>query len=273
MSDSASYGLVDFGDRRRLERFADVVVDRPAPAATSPRQDPAAWTHATARFADGRWHVAAPLPEPWLVRADGLTLELAATDTGQVGWFPEHAALWPWLTGQVRPDDEVLHLFAYTGATTLVLARAGARVAHLDASRPAVGWARRNADRNDLAERTVRWLVDDAPRFVDREIRRGRRYAGIVLDPPSYGHGPGGQAWRLGTDLDRLLRACATLARPEAFVLLTAHTPGEDGSVLGTRLSRAFPDAHRRLEHGELTLESERGTVLRLGAWAAIMAG
>jgi len=121
---------------------------------------------------------------------DGVTLELRPTAAGQVGFFPEHPLAWPWLREQVadRPASEVLHLFAHTGATTLALAAVGAKVTHVDASRPAVVWARRNAELSRLADRPVRWIVDDALTYVRREERRGRRYAGIVLDPPTFGH-------------------------------------------------------------------------------------
>jgi 23S rRNA (cytosine1962-C5)-methyltransferase len=273
VAESRHYELLDAGDGRRLERFGPLVTDRPASGATEPRRDRSAWPTATARFADGRWTLSTRLPDPWLAGVDGLTIELALTDAGQVGWFPEQALLLPSLLGQVRGDDEVLHLFAYTGVTTLALARAGARVAHVDASRPAVAWARRNATRSGLDASPIRWLVDDAAAYVAREARRGRRYRGIILDPPSYGHGPAGRPWRLATDLGPLLQGCAAIATPDAFVLLTAHTPGEDGTALERRLREAFRAPDRRIGRGELTLDARSGAALRLGAWAGIMAG
>ena len=153
----------------------------------------------------------------------------------------------PWLRDRVgeRLADApppVLHLFAYTGLATLALAAAGAAVTHVDASRPTVTWARRNAERSGLADRPIRWIVDDALAFTNREVRRGRRYAGVVLDPPSYGHGPaGGGDWRIEDDLPRLLAAAAALLEPDGFVLLTAHTPefGPD------RLAAVRPDGVR----------------------------
>ncbi len=172
------------------------------------------------------------------------------------------------------PPD-VLHLFAYTGLTTLALARAGARVAHVDASRPTVAWARRNAATSGLDDRPIRWLVDDATAFAQREQRRGRRYDGIVLDPPTYGHGGhgGGRVWRIEEDLAPLLATCAALLVPEGFILLTAHTEGLDPDLLagvlpmgrgsGRGTSRAGA-----LERGELLLETADGRPLALGAFA-----
>jgi 23S rRNA (cytosine1962-C5)-methyltransferase len=201
-----------------------------------------------------------------------LTLELRPTETGQVGWFPEHAALWPSLRGAVaaRPNGEVINLFGYTGATTLALARAGARVTHLDASRPAIAWARRNAELSGLAGAPVRWIVDDAEAYLRREARRGRRYRGIVLDPPSYGHGTRGQRWELEAGLPALLDQALAVAAPGAFLLLTAHTPGWDGprlsgtaaSVIGRRLAEC--------SSGDLAIEAQSGAILSLGAFVRV---
>ncbi len=281
MTGPPPYALLDAGDDRRLESFGGVVVDRPAPTALEPARDPEAWASASARFDDSGlsapsgWVTTPPPPDPWLVGVDGLTLELRATDNGQVGLFPEHGRLWPWLLDRIadRPRCAVLHLFAYTGATTLALARAGASVAHVDASRSAVAWARANADRSALADLPIRWLVDDAAAFVAREARRGRRYDGIVLDPPSYGHGPRGQGWRLGDDLGHLLDGCAAIAGPGAFVLLTTHTQGEDADRLADRLAAAFPEHRRSTDAGPLDLVAQSGATLHLGSYAAMMGG
>jgi 23S rRNA (cytosine1962-C5)-methyltransferase len=266
-----AYELLDAGDGRRLERFGARVVDRPAPAATGPRRQPDAWDEADLRFERERgWESNGAPVEPWTVDVDGLTLELRPTEAGQVGWFPEHAAQWPWLRGAVadRPGAEVLHLFGYTGATTLVLARAGAPVTHVDASRPAVAWARRNAELSGMTEAPVRWIVDDAGSFLRREARRGRRYTGILLDPPSYGHGGAGRRWELESGIDDLLEACLALAEPRAFVLLTAHTSGWDERRLAETLERSGGRRIGRLDSGELRLDGRSGAVLSLGAFA-----
>jgi 23S rRNA (cytosine1962-C5)-methyltransferase len=266
---TTGYELLDAGDGRRLERFGDVVVDRPAPGAVEPRRDPAAWPTARARF-DVTWSFT-DVPDPWLIEVDGLTLELRPTDAGQVGYFPEQSIHWPWLRAAATGTRNVLHLFAYTGATTLVLAGAGASVAHVDASRSGVAWARRNADRSDLGDRPVRWLVDDASAFVAREGRREHRYGGIVLDPPSYGHGPSGRDWRIGRDLDPLLAGCAAIADTGAFVLLTAHTPDHAADELAIRLAEALGRTPSKVDRGEMTLAAASGAVLTLGSFARIM--
>jgi 23S rRNA (cytosine1962-C5)-methyltransferase len=272
MTESTDYELLDAGDGRRLERFGGIVVDRPAPAAEEPAHaNRGVWTAADLRFDRGRgWNGKAP-PD-WVTTLDGLNFELHPTESGQVGLFPEQVLGWPWLGDQARDRHraEVLHLFAHTGATTLVLAREGARVTHVDASRPSLAWARRNAEMSGLSDRPIRWVVDDALAYTRREARRGRRYAGIVLDPPSFGHGPGGRRWELEDSLPELLGACAEVAAADAFVLLTAHTIGLDADALADALWAAF-GVPKATETGELALEAASGAVLRLGQAARII--
>jgi 23S rRNA (cytosine1962-C5)-methyltransferase len=276
----AGHRLIDIGGGARLERFGARVTDRPHPGALGGRGAPEAWRGADLRFdRDRGWTGEADIGTPWLIEIDGLTMELRATDAGQVGLFPEHATMLPWLRDQAgarapasvggggeRP--RVLHLFAYTGLATLALAAAGAAVVHLDSSRPTVAWARRNAELTGLADRPVRWIVDDAVAFAEREVRRGRRYAGIVLDPPSYGHGPGSGAWRIGEDLPGLLAIAARLLDPAGFVLLTAHSTGFEPDRLAGALERAFGRRAGDLEAGPLYLETADARRLELGAFA-----
>ncbi len=270
MAGMDGYALLDVGGGERLERFGARLVVRPHPGAAFPRRAPDAWAAVDLSFADGRgW--SGP-EDPWPLTVDGVTLELRATETGQVGFFPEHATLWPWLRDRVHAlgrGASVLNLFAYTGATTLALASAGANVAHVDAARPTVAWARRNAALSGLDDRPIRWLVDDATGFVERELRRGRRYDGIVVDPPAYGHGMRGRAWRIETDLEPLLAGCARLAGDgEGFLLLTAHSIGFDADRLGWALAAAIGRPGRDLETGDLVLEAASGARLGLGAFA-----
>ncbi|HEX2756322.1 MAG TPA: class I SAM-dependent methyltransferase, partial [Candidatus Limnocylindrales bacterium] len=213
---------------------------------------------------------------PWNVTIDGLTLELRPTEAGQIGLFPEQVAFWPWLRTALagRTGPSVLHLFAHTGATTLALATAGAAVTHVDASRPAVAWARRNAELSDLADRPIRWIVDDALDFTRREARRGRRYDGFVLDPPSFGHGPRGTRWELADTLPDLLDACAAIATDDAFVLLTAHTTGFQADDLGDALVDAFePGPGGDVTTESIELVARSGAVLRLGVAARMIRG
>jgi 23S rRNA (cytosine1962-C5)-methyltransferase len=183
----------------------------------------------------------------------------------------------PWLTEQVRAraiageregPPTVLHVFAYAGLASLAMAAAGAAVTHVDSSRPTVAWARANAERSGLADRPLRWIVDDALAFINRELRRNRRYDGLVLDPPSYGHGPRGQDWRLERDLPTLLAGSARLLAPNGFVLLTAHSPGFDGDRLASELGSAVRSTATQIERGELAVATDDGRRLELGAFA-----
>lgn len=277
------YALLDVGGGARLERFAAHVTDRPHPGALGGRGDTVAWAEADLRFDRERgWTGSADVAIPWPIEMAGLTLELKATDAGQVGLFPEHAAMLPWLRervaatgaeghgagGDADEPPSVLHLFAYTGLATLALAEAGAAVVHVDAARPTVGWARRNAALSGLEDRPIRWIVDDAMAFTAREVRRGRRHAGVVLDPPSYGHGPGSGAWRIEENLPALLAAAARLVERDGFVLLTAHSPGFEGDRLANELGRALGRPPADIEAGPLWLETPDGRRLELGAFA-----
>jgi 23S rRNA (cytosine1962-C5)-methyltransferase len=263
------YELVDAGAGRRLERFGERLIDRPAPAATGAPGFGEAWAGADLRF-DRHTDWSGPTG-PWRISLDGIVLELRPTEAGQVGFFPEHRVFWPWFrdTLGARPEADVLNLFASTGASTLALALEGARVTHVDAARAAVTWARRNAELSGLANRPVRWIVDDAVAYVAREQRRGRRYAGIVLDPPTYGHG-GRRAWRLEDDLPDLLGACASLLHAGGWLLVTAHTTGWDPDRLAATVRSAVRGV-AKIAAGELTLEARSGTTLALGSFARVM--
>lgn len=262
--------------RRRLERFGRWTVDRPAPGAEGFRRLGAAeWDAADLRFDPGPgWSGPAWPVEPWAVDVDGLTLEARTTASGGLGLYSEHAANLPWLVAAAgrrldpaRPAATVLNLFAHTGLATLALVRAGAHVTHVDGSRTAVAWARRNAELSGVAERPIRWLVDDAAAFVAREARRGRRYDGIVLDPPAFGRGRG-REWRLETDLPALLVGCRAVAEPGAFVLLTTHSESIDGDDLRGVLGSAFGAGPASIDVVPMELTAASGARLRLG-WAA----
>jgi 23S rRNA (cytosine1962-C5)-methyltransferase len=255
------YELLDFGDGRRLERFGEIVLDRPCPAAEAfGRANPDLWTQADSRFEGrdqerGQWTDRRELPEQWVVAHGPLRFESKRTEFGHLGLFPEQAENWDWigehsrLPASRRADVpsaakrslKILNLFAYTGGSTLAAAVVGAEVVHVDAAKNIVAWARRNAELSGLAGATIRWIAEDAERFVKRELKRGNRYDAVILDPPSYGHGPRGEVWRLSKHLPRLLDLCAelTAGRPR-FMLLTCHTPGYDAESLGQMMREAF---------------------------------
>lgn len=243
MDRPSDYELLDSGGGRKLERFGHCVLARPcAQAIWRPRLPPARWEAADASFdrEEGqRWHSRERLPERWEIAVDGLRFLLSGTDFGHLGIFPEQRDCWRCIDAAVRAAPpaaapaRVLNLFAYSGGATLAAARAGAEVCHLDASAGMVEWARANAAANELATAPIRWIVEDAHKFLAREIRRGRRYEGIVLDPPSFGRGARGEVYKLERDLPRTLELCRQLfsERP-AFLLLSAHTPGVTPAVL-----------------------------------------
>lgn len=274
-----TYSLIDCGDGRRLERFGSVVVDRPAPAAVFPaaasfRSQP----RAALRFSreDG-WTGAAP--DDWRVRFGAAVLRLRPAGGGQVGVFPEHAAVAAAvdaLLDQTPPPPggwRVLNLFAHTGLLTLRLAaRSGvAAVAHVDAAPAALRQARENAVASDLENAPVRWLEDDALSFLRREIRRGNTYHLILADPPSYGRGKKGGEWKLERDLPALLAAAGTLFAPEARLLcLTCHSEGWGGTALARAVAAVLPDLRRaRALPLELSPESGSG---RLALGQALLA-
>ncbi|HEX7376550.1 MAG TPA: class I SAM-dependent methyltransferase [Pirellulales bacterium] len=279
---STNYELVDFGQGRKLELFGGHLIDRPSPAAegASKACPESVWASA-ARFdrfaADrGEWRAGAgltPLPERWQIRHRQFVLELRATPAGQLGVFPEQVANWDWLTEQISAAAQpvtLLNLFAYTGASSLAAAAAGAEVTHVDAARNIVAWARRNAELSSLAQAPIRWIVDDAVTFVRRELKRGRHYDWIVLDPPSYGHGAQGQSWKLADDLEPLLNDCVRLRSSRlGGLLLTCHTPGFGPRELRELLVRAA--GLGEVESQPLVLESRDGRLLAGGAMARMV--
>jgi 23S rRNA (cytosine1962-C5)-methyltransferase len=276
--DPEQYELLDAGDGRRLERIGGLVLDRPAPGARDPRST-AGWDAADAQYQRGAADSGQWLPEApaeWTVRHGPLVLAARATPSGGVGVFPEQVGNWAWIAAQVAErrsgssPPEVLNLFAHTGAATLAAAAAGARVAHVDASRPAVTWARRNSELSGLADAQIRWLVDDTLGFVRRESRRGRRYDVVILDPPSYGHAPNRVRWQLADQLPDLLAATRSVLADGSAVLLTAHTPGYDAERLALALGDALELPARAVEAEELELVAATGARLPAGAFARV---
>ena len=273
------YELLDSGDGRKLERFGRYVLARPCSQALwRPSLSAAEWSRADASFdrEDGnRWHGRGNLPDEWTIETAGVKFRLGGTDFGHLGIFPEQRAQWKWIREAVgrrldsgcrspnvdcrhpTPDScrpSLLNLFAYSGGSTMAAALGGAEVCHLDASKGMVEWARANARLNGLADAPIRWIVDDAHKFMRREVRRGRRYDAVVLDPPTFGRGAGGEMYKIERDLKETLSLVRDLLGDRAlFVLFSSHTPGLSPIVAENILGQLFPSAS--LESGEMLLE------------------
>ncbi len=260
----SDYDLIDSGDGRKLERFGDYVLARPcAQALWRPRRPEKLWEHADAAFdrVDGnRWHNRSALPESWTAAIEGIRFKLSGTDFGHLGVFPEQQTQWRWIRHMCTNAGRqlrVLNLFAYSGGATLAAARGGAKVTHVDASRGMVGWARENAALNNLTDAPIRWIVDDVNKFIDREVRRGNFYDGIILDPPTYGHGKKKQVFKIEDHINETLDRCRrVLSDQPAFVLLSSHTPACTPVGLANLLTAALsPGA---VETGEMLLTGSR---------------
>ena len=265
-SSSSDYALLDSGGFQKLERFGPVVLSRPcAQAVWHPTLPKHEWQQATATFfRDGgnQWRGRDRLPESWAIQVDGTRFQLSSTDFGHLGIFPEQRDQWRRIREvctayqtQHHRAPRVLNLFAYSGGSTLAAAHAGAEVCHVDASKGMVEWARQNAALNQLQDRPVRWIVDDVSKFLERELRRERRYDLIILDPPSYGRGAKGEVFKIENDLPKLLALLAKLTSDDPLgVLLSCHTPELTPISLHHLLLQAFGARGGHFEQGEMQL-------------------
>ena len=266
----AEYEFMDSGAESRLEQFGTYVLERPSPPALWGRERPELWSRADGVYhrsssGGGHWTFARKLPASWNVRWDDrFVFSVRPTGFGHVGLFPEHTCHWDWVRDRIRSSPHrpcrVLNLFAYTGAMSLLSAAAGAEVCHVDAVRDINDWARRNAEASGLADAPIRWITDDVGGFVAREIRRGRSYEGIILDPPSYGKGPKGEKWILEESVLQLLQLLrrVTAARP-AFVLFSCHTPGFSPPLMKNLLLPWADAFGGTIECGTMVLCGNRG--------------
>jgi 23S rRNA (cytosine1962-C5)-methyltransferase len=235
------YRLLDSGNGRKLEQFGSLRIDRPCGVAVwRPKGE---WQPQATFDRETGW--SGKLPDDWEVEMMGLKTRVAPTPFGHLGLFPEHQAVWEWVEQQAA-NTTFLNLFGYTGVASLVAARAGAQVCHCDASHPMVEWARDNCRRNGLEKAPVRWIVDDAYKFLEREKKRGRHYEVILLDPPTFGRGAKGEVFKADRDLQLLLEACFAL-NPRA-VVLSSHTPGWTHQVLSNLLTRTRPGKTKGLD-------------------------
>lgn len=272
------YELIDTSGGERLERWGDVILIRPDPQIiwNTPRKNPL-WREAHARYqrsntGGGSWQEYKKVPPMWKIRYGELTFQLKTMGFKHTGIFPEQAVNWEFAMDKIRGAGrpvKVLNLFGYTGAATLACAKAGAQVCHVDASKGMVAWAKENSAASGLADKPVRWLVDDCVKFVQREQRRGNHYDGIIMDPPSYGRGPGGEVWKLEEQLYPLVELCVPiLSENPLFFILNSYTTGLSPAVmeylLGVLLQKRFGG---RVSSGEIGLPvTETGLALPCGS-------
>lgn len=277
------YKLLDSGNERKLEQVGELIIDRPSPQAVwTPKLAPSQWNQASAVFErakDGSdWDLDPKVQRKFNIVYSNIAFQIKLTDFGHLGLFPEQAANWDWMRGKIRARMEksrnanlhVLNLFAYTGGSTLACSQAGAHVVHVDAAKGVVDWAKENAQLSRLHERPIRWLVDDALKFVKREARRENTYQGIILDPPSFGRGPKGEVFKIENDLLPLLEACQEILADNAlFFLLSCHTPGFTPTTLANQVAEVVAGRRGRIESGEMLVhEADTGRALPSGAYA-----
>ena len=271
------YEVIDTGDGEKLERWQDVILRRPDPQAIWPKQRPELWTRADAHYhrsakGGGEWEFLTRLPERWTIQHQDLRFYVRPTGFKHTGLFPEQAANWVWMGDLIRnsgrKDIRVLNLFGYTGGATLACMAAGAHVTHVDAAKGMIQWGKENRELSKLPEERSRWIVEDALRFVQREIRRGNTYDGILMDPPSYGRGPGGEVWKLENELYTLADTCAQVLSPRPlFFLINSYTTGFQPAVLQNIIGRTVVSRFGgQVDAQEVVLPVRAGGVLPCGA-------
>lgn len=274
-----SFEVLDTTDGEKLERWGEVLLARPDPQIIWKTEKSPLWKKANARYqrsssGGGQWQVKNMSQDSWNISYGDLTFKISPTNFKHTGLFPEQAVNWDFIDKKIRGagrELKVLNLFAYTGGATLAAANAGAKVTHVDASKGMVAWARENAQLSGLSERPIRWIVDDCIKFVEREIRRGNLYDGIIMDPPSYGRGPGGEVWKLEEQIFDLVNLCKdVLSDTPEFFLLNSYTTGLSPSVMEYILGVTVGAKHKgKLSSSEIGLPVKAsGCVLPCGSTA-----
>lgn len=268
------YQLLDTGDGYRLEQWANIRLKRPDPQIIwKPSLPHSEWTNIHAEYMTsgekGKWVKKKDMPEQWNVyfRPD-VKLVAKLTPFKHTGIFAEQAANWEWMTEVLSdsPPLKILNLFAYTGGATMVLTRLGHQVTHVDASRPSIGWAKENQILNRFHADSIRWILDDAVKFVQRELARGQKYDGIILDPPAFGHSPTGKTWKFNRDLPDLLAMCIRLLSEDAkFLLLNGYATNSSALAIGNLLEDMTSTLGGKLSYGELCLSQQSGRYISTG--------
>ncbi len=275
----SEYQLLDSGEGYRLEQFGSFRLVRPDPQIIWKRSlPPKEWEKADATFEkedtrEAGWKKRTSVPSQWKITYKDLRFLARLTPFKHTGIFPEQHLQWDWITEKLKHFEgkpKVLNLFAYTGIASLAAAKAGASVTHVDASKPAIGWARENQSLSGLSDKPIRWILDDVVKFTEREVRRGNKYDGIILDPPVYGHGPTGKVWKFNQDVPHLLDLCRQLLTPSPlFVLMNAYAISSSALTLQNIFTDYFADLGGTTTVGELALqEQSKKRLLSTGIFA-----
>ena len=245
------YECIDTASGEKLERWGDIVLCRPDPQVIwDEKADPGLWKNADAHYhrsnsGGGKWEYRKSIPEQWTITYKNLTFNIKPMGFKHTGLFPEQAVNWDFMMNKIssRKGAKVLNLFAYTGGATVACAKAGAAVTHVDASKGMVLWAKENAKSSGLQDAPIRYLVDDCMKFVEREIRRGNKYDAILMDPPSYGRGPGGEVWKIEDSICQFVRRCSLLLSDDPlFFIINSYTTGLSPSVLINLMKMCLPE-------------------------------
>lgn len=273
------FELIDAGDGEKLERWGEYILRRPDPVAiwpkskSEPRWNKAHGHYLRSKTGGGSWQFNSRLPEKWSLPCGELKFQVRPTGFKHTGLFPEQAANWEWIMQKIRGagrPTQVLNLFAYTGGASVAAAAAGAGVCHVDAAKNIVSWAKENMELSGLGDRPVRWIVDDVMKYLAREARRDRRYDAIIMDPPSFGHGPDGEVWKLEERLGELLEACmAVLTDKPLFMLVNSYTTGLSPLVLSNLMDVVVrPKLNGKVVTGEIGLAAtSRPIILPCGIY------
>lgn len=259
------YELIDSGEGEKLERWGGFLLSRPDPLAIWPKILPETeWLKADAHYIrneeGGKWNFKEQLPEKWEVKYNDLKFWIKPTQFKHTGLFPEQAVNWDWMAEKIKNSKReiyVLNLFAYTGGATVAATKAGAKVCHVDSSKGIVSWAKENADLNGFADK-IRWIVDDAVKFVEREAKRGVKYDAIIMDPPSFGRGAKGEVWKIEEDLWPLIEKCKNiLSNDPLFFLINSYSTGMSPTTVKNILISAFKNSAGKIESNEIGLKEK----------------
>jgi 23S rRNA (cytosine1962-C5)-methyltransferase len=283
--DWRDYELLDSGNGNKLEKYGPYRLVRPEPEAVwRPALPEKEWRNADAVFKPspeengGHWEFAHPLPEYWMMKYKDMRFRVQTTASRHLGVFPEQAVQWDWIIQQIQKAKKplrVLNLFGYTGIASLAAAAAGAQVTHLDASKKVIGWARENQALSGLEPTSIRWILDDALKFVQREGRRNSCYDGLILDPPKFGRGPKGEVWEFYKLIPDLLESCRQILSPDpCFVIITAYAVKASALTLYNALEEMMAEKKGKVSAGEVTLQEKgRGRQISLAVFSRWSAG